>query len=69
MMRQDITATNSYQSIGSAGPGKVNVVGNLSFNDPTIKQLNDAISEGGQQLTSAEGEPIPGIHFWNSPSR
>jgi len=63
-MQPIITTSNSYQSIARAKMMQVNVVGNLSIENPTLAQMNDAILAGSSIRTDRErSEPLFGQHI------
>jgi hypothetical protein len=60
-----ITVNNWYQYIGSPDAGKLNSLGNLSVENPTVEQLNKAIS-AGQNVARGDAErpePVFGEHI------
>lgn len=58
-----ILTSNSFQNLCSSQPSRANMIGNLSLVNPTVQQMNDAISNGANTSPSRGGEePAFGVH-------
>lgn len=54
-----VTVNNSSQNIGQATPGRTSELGNLSVENPTVKEMNNGIAGGNQLSTRREQAPEP----------
>jgi len=54
-----IITNNSFQNLGSSLPDRVNMIGNLSVEKPTVEQMNEAISIGQPIAAGGESKDDP----------